>query len=406
MVRRLIVNSDGGSRGNPGPAGYGAVVTDADSGTLLAERSEYIGTASNNVAEYRGLIAGLEAARLIDAEAQVEVRADSKLVIEQMSGRWKIKHPDMKELALEAAKILPRTQVTYTWVPRAENAAADALANKAMDERATTNTDAWRELATCEPRPAFNEEQTNYAEPPQDAEQTGSTARPLHVPVGRPAGSPATVVLVRHGVTTQTLNAILAGGDTPGPDLTETGREQAGRAARLLSRLSEIWSGVPEPSMLLASPLVRTQQTAQIIGEALGLTPTTDARLAEALFGEWQELPAAEVQNTERFQAYTGTGRVSAPGGESLLDVGRRMGALFSELTETRAGQTVVAASHSVTIRSGLGLALGADPGRWWMLRIPPASLSVLRLWPAENPEDGPRVEVVAVGVPGEVLTD
>lgn len=99
MARSLIVEADGGSRGNPGPAAYGTVVRDGASGEVLVEIGEYIGSATNNVAEYRGAIAGLAKAREIDADARVEVRLDSKLVVEQMSGRWQVKHPDMRELA-------------------------------------------------------------------------------------------------------------------------------------------------------------------------------------------------------------------------------------------------------------------------------------------------------------------
>ncbi|MFD3700273.1 bifunctional RNase H/acid phosphatase [Streptomyces sp. NPDC058646] len=132
-MARFVVEADGGSRGNPGPAGYGAVVLDPATGETLAERAEYIGVATNNVAEYKGLIAGLRAARELAADAAVLVRMDSKLVVEQMSGRWKIKHPDMKPLAAEAAKILPRAQVTYEWIPRERNKHADRLANEAMD---------------------------------------------------------------------------------------------------------------------------------------------------------------------------------------------------------------------------------------------------------------------------------
>ena len=91
-----------------------------------------IGRATNNVAEYRGLIAGLEMARELDPRAALEVRMDSKLVIEQMAGRWKIKHPDMKPLALEAARLRPAS-VTWTWVPREDNKAADTLVNRALD---------------------------------------------------------------------------------------------------------------------------------------------------------------------------------------------------------------------------------------------------------------------------------
>ncbi|MEU0750108.1 bifunctional RNase H/acid phosphatase [Streptomyces albogriseolus] len=132
-MREFVVEADGGSRGNPGPAGYGAVVSDAATGETLAEAAEYIGVATNNVAEYRGLLAGLRAARELDPQARVHVRMDSKLVIEQMSGRWKIKHPAMKPLAGEAATVFPQDRVTYEWIPRERNAHADRLANEAMD---------------------------------------------------------------------------------------------------------------------------------------------------------------------------------------------------------------------------------------------------------------------------------
>ncbi|HLM22947.1 MAG TPA: reverse transcriptase-like protein [Propionibacteriaceae bacterium] len=130
--RQLIVEADGGSRGNPGPAAYGAVVRDAQTSRVLAAEGMPIGRATNNVAEYRGLIAGLEMARELDPAAGLEVRMDSKLVIEQMAGRWKIKHADMKPLALQAARLRPAT-VTWTWVPRELNKAADTLVNRALD---------------------------------------------------------------------------------------------------------------------------------------------------------------------------------------------------------------------------------------------------------------------------------
>ncbi|MBF6842146.1 reverse transcriptase-like protein, partial [Acinetobacter baumannii] len=92
--------------------------------------------ATNNVAEYHGMLRGLEAARDLGART-VEVYMDSKLVVEQMSGRWKIKHPDMQKLALEARRVMDSFDaITFTWVPRAKNAAADALSNQAMDAAA------------------------------------------------------------------------------------------------------------------------------------------------------------------------------------------------------------------------------------------------------------------------------
>ncbi|WP_282798355.1 reverse transcriptase-like protein, partial [Streptomyces sp. CC224B] len=133
MAREFIVEADGGSRGNPGPAGYGAVVIDAASGETLTEAAAYVGVATNNVAEYKGLVAGLKAARALDPAARVHVRMDSKLVVEQMSGRWRIKHPGMKPLAAEAAAVFPADQVTYEWIPRERNKHADRLANEAMD---------------------------------------------------------------------------------------------------------------------------------------------------------------------------------------------------------------------------------------------------------------------------------
>lgn len=135
--RTLVIEADGGSRGNPGLAGSGAVVIDAASGALLAELGLYVGVASNNVAEYKAMIAGVTRALAIDPDAELHVRMDSKLVVEQMSGRWKIKHPDMAELAAQARALLTGTPVRFEWIPRDQNARADALANRAMDLRAS-----------------------------------------------------------------------------------------------------------------------------------------------------------------------------------------------------------------------------------------------------------------------------
>src|SRR4051812_9348497 len=192
MPRRFIVEADGGSRGNPGPAGYGAVVRDAATGELLAEVAEYIGTATNNVAEYKGLIAGLRAAHALDPEADVQVRMDSKLVVEQMSGRWKIKHPDMRPLAAEAKGLVPSGQVTYGWIPREKNKHADRLANEAMD--AGKRGEQWQPkvppggtLAT--------------AAPETPADDALASAAPAVGWGSADLGAPTTFVLLRHGET-------------------------------------------------------------------------------------------------------------------------------------------------------------------------------------------------------------
>jgi len=170
---RVVMYADGGSRGNPGPAGYGSVVLTPD-GTVLAERAASLGRVTNNVAEYSGLIAGLEAARELGA-SWVDVRMDSKLVVEQMSGRWQVKHPDMKPLARKASELVRDfDRVTFEWVPRAENTHADRLANEAMDAAKEGRTWVWaatvRPTVNCTPTPKTHlpgpTRETRLAKPP------------------------------------------------------------------------------------------------------------------------------------------------------------------------------------------------------------------------------------------------
>jgi ribonuclease HI len=129
---KVVVHVDGGARGNPGPAAAGAVISTPD-GSVLDEAAEAIGSATNNVAEYRGLLLGLQRARDLGA-SEVEVVNDSELVARQVSGRYKVKHPDMKPLhaaAMQALSNFERWSIRS--VPRAQNAEADALVNQALD---------------------------------------------------------------------------------------------------------------------------------------------------------------------------------------------------------------------------------------------------------------------------------
>ena len=131
----VVVFCDGGSRGNPGPSAIGAVVIDpaTDPPRRLATVSERIGVTTNNVAEYRALIAGLEAAEPFGARRMC-VRADSKLVVEQVKGTWKVKQPHLRPLLEQARALLKRYQhVDLQHVPRAQNTEADALVNAALD---------------------------------------------------------------------------------------------------------------------------------------------------------------------------------------------------------------------------------------------------------------------------------
>jgi ribonuclease HI len=134
-VDELTLYCDGGSRGNPGPAAIGAVVFDTtvDPPELLASVSEAIGITTNNVAEYKSLITGLEAVAHLRARV-IHVRADSLLVINQLRGRWKVKHENMRPLHKRARELLSAYEIVdLAHVPRAENTEADALVNAALD---------------------------------------------------------------------------------------------------------------------------------------------------------------------------------------------------------------------------------------------------------------------------------
>ena len=130
MKARL--STDGGARGNPGPAAYGYVL-EAEDGTVLDARGETIGKATNNVAEYRGLLAGLESA-LERGVCELEVVSDSELLVKQMRGEYKVKNETLRALQREAAELAARLdRVTYTAVRRAHNELADSLVNEALD---------------------------------------------------------------------------------------------------------------------------------------------------------------------------------------------------------------------------------------------------------------------------------
>jgi ribonuclease HI len=233
---KVIVEADGGARGNPGPAGYGAVVREAGTGEVLVERAESLGIATNNVAEYSGLIAGLQAAAELGA-VDVEVRMDSKLVVEQMSGRWQIKHPGLRPLAAQAAALVGRFDtVRFTWVPRAQNTHADALANAAMDGKRAEDVD--------------------LSEPPQGSAMGTPAARPRSwMPPS--TGSATRLILVRHGETELTAQGRYSGrGDVP---LSHKGLLQAiAAAARVTAVASEV-------AAVVSSPLARCVVTAERI---------------------------------------------------------------------------------------------------------------------------------------------
>lgn len=444
LRRALLVEADGGSRGNPGVGGYGALVRDARTGALLAERAEPLGKVSNNVAEYSGLIAGLRA--LLDlgvADAAVEVRMDSKLVVEQMSGRWKIKHQDMRRLAMDARRLIDQVQraggtVELTWVPRERNKAADALSNDAMDglsisrDHVTagpgegdgeagrrTGTEGVRRTGTVDvPAPGPQDpwalldvdEAENLAENPGEApaEATGvragegaavdaagglDPARPTfgigRVPLSDVYVSDETVptlegesrlILVRHGVTDFTQQHLLDGRGGADPSLNATGMAQARAAAIAVRRLV----GRSEPGRLtvVSSSLQRARQTGQVIADHLGVERQEDRDWDEQGFGEWDGMAMPDLvrDHGEDLLRLRNDAGFAPPGGETRRELDARVGEALGRAVAR--GGTVVVATHRVVLMSVLGRLLGIHHGRAWSLATAPASLTAVEVWP------------------------
>ena len=369
---RLIVEADGGSRGNPGPAAFGAVVREAETGQVLAERADYLGTATNNVAEYRGLIAGLEAAKELDPEAVVEARLDSKLVVEQMSGRWKIKHPSMQPLALAAQRVLPAGRVTYVWVPRERNRHADRLANEALD--AAARGERWS--------PGSSRAELDAADAPDPADPAGpppaesSTDLTMVDTWDLGLGTPTTMYLLRHGVTQSTVEKRFCGLRGADPELTPAGVEQARAAATALRS-----RGI---AVVVSSPLRRARQTAEEVAVALGLPVEVEERIVECAFGDWDGHTLDEVQDRWPDEARTWLADLSAapPGGESFVDVHRRVVAAREDLVTRCAGRTVLVVSHVTPIKMMLVDALAAPLPTTQRMELAPASLAELHWYP------------------------
>ncbi|MEV0123599.1 bifunctional RNase H/acid phosphatase [Streptomyces sp. NPDC050703] len=411
-MREFIVEADGGSRGNPGPAGYGSVVIDAASGETLAEAAEYIGVATNNVAEYKGLVAGLKAARELDPDASVHVRMDSKLVVEQMSGRWKIKHPDMKPLAAEAARVFPAERVTYEWIPRERNKHADRLANEAMDagrrgERwspaaSTAELDARASRVAADPAPAgppgdavagaararaaltATRGEASAVIAPAVAGIDAQAARNVSAPqVGWAApdlGAPATFVLLRHGETPLTPEKRFSGSGGSDPSLSDVGRGQAERAAAAFAARGTIQA-------VVSSPLKRCQETAHTVAARLGLDVHLEEDLREADFGDFEGLTFAEARarHPEELNAWLTSPEAAPPGGESFTAVARRVAAARDRLTAAYARRTVLLVTHVTPIKTLVRLALGAPPESMFRMELSAASVSAVAYYADGN---------------------
>ncbi len=367
-MSRYVVEADGGSRGNPGPAAYGTVVKDYDSGLVLRELAEHIGTASNNVAEYRGLIAGLEAVRELDPSATVEARLDSKLVVEQLSGRWKIKHPDMRELALRARAVLPPAQVSYVWVPRERNKHADRLANEALD--AAARGEAWSPAdSTAELRAQDDADDAAGAD-----EAVQPTPRARLVGWDADLGTPTTTVLLRHGETVHTAEKRFSGSGGHDPELSESGRQQAAAAAERLA-------GSGGVDVVLSSPMRRTRQTADAVAGALGAQVREVEGFRECAFGEWEGLTFDQVREgwPDQLHAWLGDPQAVPPGGESFTAVRRRVTRARDQLLARYPRQTVLVVTHVTPIKVLVADALGAPVSALYRMELTPATLTELQ---------------------------
>ncbi|MFC0533149.1 bifunctional RNase H/acid phosphatase [Phytohabitans kaempferiae] len=363
---RVIVEADGGARGNPGPAGYGAVVREANSGEVLAERADALGIATNNVAEYSGLLAGLRAAVELGA-SEAEVRMDSKLVVEQMSGRWQIKNPGLRPLAAQAAALVRRfDRVTFVWIPRERNKHADALANKAMDEAAGITRAVGARAAAARGGGVV----AGKGEP---AEPAAGSARPSWEP---PVTTPTRLLLVRHGATALTAQRRYSGrGDVP---LSEEGLAQARATAARVKSLA------PAISAVVTSPLVRCTRTAEVIATALGGTPVeVEPDLVECDFGEWEGRTFTEVraQWPEEMDAWLGSTEEAPPGGESFRAVATRVRRVVATIHKGYPESTVVVVSHVSPLKILLRDALAAGDAFLHRLYLDPAGLSIVDMW-------------------------
>ena len=224
----------------------------------------------------------------------------------------------------------------------------------------------------------------------QVARPTGATYRP-------DTDEPLTAILIRHGVTPHTTSGAYSGGGVPGPSLSGHGRIQAAQAADLVHRIGrQIWPDVPRATSIVASPMIRTQETATAISRRLGRAVVTDPRLAEGDFGEWEGLTSDEIEERwpGQLRDWHETGTFAIPGGESIAQTGQRLAGAMDDLIASSLGKTVVVVSHAVALRSVIGTAFGAPASQWHRIRIAPASVSMIRYW-----ADGTS-EITAIGIP------
>ena len=345
MAREFTVFADGGSRGNPGAAAYGAVLL--ENGNPVRELSEAIGTATNNVAEYSGLIAALKAVHEMDPDARIEVRMDSKLVVEQMSGRWQIKHPEMRKLAAQARDAHRPELVTYKWIAREENSHADRLVNDALDGVVAKSHEPVRR---------------NYL-------------------MERLLGSevPTTLYLVRHGETPLTPLKKFSGSGPNDPELTEEGHRQAALVAKEMEKL--------RPDLMIASPMMRTRQTAEHITRATGLDPIIDPTWVEGSFGAWDGMTIFEVEKKypNEYAHWLASASYAPPGGESYVECMARARLGMESAVAEYPGKRIAVITHNGIIKTSIAVAMSTPAESIFNVDITPCSITTISIWPSDG---------------------
>jgi ribonuclease H / adenosylcobalamin/alpha-ribazole phosphatase len=381
--RSVVIEADGGSRGNPGPSAYGTVLKDATNGELIAEDGSTIGIATNNVAEYSGLIAGLRLARQFAPDADIEVRMDSKLVVEQMSGRWKIKHPGMVPLAREASTLAP-FGTTYTWVPRERNKHADRLANEALDGQRSGVRTPGDNVWPAEPDSLIEELEEPARRPQQAAGYQG-----WHYD----GDAPTTVILIRHGVTAHTTEKRFSGGlASTNPPLSDEGRAQIRATGTWLAQIAGTIEAV------IASPVRRTLESAEILADLLGQQIEIEPGFAEMEFGHWDSMTFAEVADKypAELRAWLGSVEVAPAGGESFRTVQTRVLHALRRLLDNHAGQTVAVLTHVTPVKALVAHTLDAPLEAVYRMELAPASVTVLSFFSGRAPGSVPAADATA----------
>jgi broad specificity phosphatase PhoE/ribonuclease HI len=374
-----MIEADGGSRGNPGPAAYGTVVIDAATGDVIAELAEFFDHATNNFAEYRGAIAGLEYVHAIDSEAKVEMHLDSKLVVEQMSGRWKIKNDDIRKLALRARDAHDPRLVTYSWIPREENARADHLVNEMLDCALGGGPRVIRRGGGRDAEDVVG--QAQEAEAKAEIAEAIAGEEPPRTMIGWAAlGDPTTLLLARHGATAYSLEKKFSGSGGLDLPLIELGEQQGAALAKEVAQRGEA-------TRIISSPLLRARQTAELIASATGLPVSINEDFAECAFGDWDGLTFTQVRERwpEEMADWLASTAVAPPGGESFDQCQARVRRGLMTTLREYPGETVVIVAHVTPIKLLITDAVGASVDSIYRMELPPCSISKVAWFPEGN---------------------